>query len=81
MYERCEPIGARETRRYVPCERDVNLFEHLQPPLNALSAKADTGAINYTSTGGVTPTLGKEGVATAFYGNPRQVFGTFSLKF
>jgi iron complex outermembrane recepter protein len=33
-------------------------------------------------TGGkLTPTLGKEGVATAFYGNPRQVFGTFSLKF
>ncbi|MBN8809229.1 MAG: TonB-dependent receptor [Sphingomonas sp.] len=46
-----------------------------------LSANAATGAINYTSTGGVTPTLGKEGIATAFYGNPRQVFGTFSLKF
>ncbi|TPG13558.1 TonB-dependent receptor [Sphingomonas oligophenolica] len=26
-------------------------------------------------------TLGKEGIATAFYGNPRQVFGTFSAKF
>lgn len=31
--------------------------------------------------GGYTPTLGKEGIATAFYGNPRQVFGTFTAKF
>jgi iron complex outermembrane receptor protein len=46
-----------------------------------LAARADTGQILYTPTGGVTPTLGKEGIATAFYGNPRQVFGTFSLKF
>lgn len=46
-----------------------------------LSAKADTGAINYTPTGGVTPTLGKEGIATAFYGNPRQVFVTVAAKF
>ncbi|WP_213981090.1 TonB-dependent receptor [Sphingomonas sp. dw_22] len=34
-----------------------------------------------TATGGYTPTLGKEGVATAFYGNPRQVFATFGVKF
>jgi len=34
-----------------------------------------------TATGGYTPTLGKEGVATAFYGNPRQVFVTFGAKF
>jgi iron complex outermembrane receptor protein len=46
-----------------------------------LAANAATGAIIYTPAGGVTPTLGKEGIATAFYGNPRQVFGTFSLKF
>jgi len=46
-----------------------------------LAANAATGAIIYTPTGGVTPTLGKEGIATAFYGNPRQVFGTFSIKF
>ena len=46
-----------------------------------LAANANTGAIIYTGTGGVTPTLGKEGIATVFYGNPRQVFGTFSLKF
>jgi iron complex outermembrane receptor protein len=33
------------------------------------------------AAGGYTPTLGKEGVATAFYGNPRQIFGSFSVKF
>ena len=31
--------------------------------------------------GGYTATLGKEGIATAFYGNPRQLFVTASLKF
>ena len=40
-----------------------------------------TGQPVLNANGGYTPTLGKEGVATAFYGNPRQVFGTFSLKF
>jgi iron complex outermembrane receptor protein len=30
---------------------------------------------------GYTPTLGKEGIATAFYGNPRQVFVTLGAKF
>jgi iron complex outermembrane receptor protein len=34
-----------------------------------------------TNGTGYIGTLGKEGIATAFYGNPRQVFGTFSLKF
>ncbi|MES1972688.1 MAG: TonB-dependent receptor [Pseudomonadota bacterium] len=31
--------------------------------------------------GPYVPTLGKEGIATAFYGNPRQVFGTLTAKF
>jgi iron complex outermembrane receptor protein len=34
-----------------------------------------------TPTGGYTPTLGKEGIATAFYGNPRQLFATVGVKF
>ncbi|MDF2383099.1 TonB-dependent receptor [Nostoc ellipsosporum NOK] len=34
-----------------------------------------------TNGTGYVPTLGKEGVATAFYGNPRQIFGSFSVKF
>jgi len=33
------------------------------------------------AAGGYTPTLGKEGIATAFYGNPRQVLANFTLKF
>ncbi|MES2986863.1 MAG: TonB-dependent receptor [Pseudomonadota bacterium] len=46
-----------------------------------LAANAATGVIAYTPSGGVTPTLGKEGIATAFYGNPRQIFATFGVKF
>ncbi|MBB4152153.1 iron complex outermembrane receptor protein [Sphingomonas jinjuensis] len=46
-----------------------------------LAANAATGVITRTATGGVTPTLGREGVATAFYGAPRQVFGTFTARF
>jgi iron complex outermembrane recepter protein len=38
------------------------------------------GAVITNGTGYV-PTLGKEGIATAFYGNPRQVFVSFGLKF
>lgn len=34
-----------------------------------------------TPAGGYTPTLGREGIATAFYGNPRQVFASISAKF
>ncbi|WP_425228719.1 TonB-dependent receptor [Sphingomonas sp.] len=33
------------------------------------------------ATGRYVPTLGKEGIATVFYGNPRQVFGTLSVRF
>ena len=33
------------------------------------------------AAGGYTPTLGREGVATAFYGNPRQVFLSVGAKF
>jgi len=33
------------------------------------------------STGKYVATLGKEGVATAFYGNPRQILATFTAKF
>ncbi|ANY19203.1 Pesticin receptor precursor [Tsuneonella dongtanensis] len=33
------------------------------------------------ANGTFTPTLGREGIATAFYGNPRQVFVTGTVKF
>lgn len=43
-------------------------------PLNAAGQIITNGQ-------GYVATLGKEGVATAFYGNPRQVFATFTAKF
>jgi iron complex outermembrane recepter protein len=39
------------------------------------------GSIRLNGAGLPTPTLGREGIATAFYGNPRQVFATVGLKF
>ncbi len=40
-----------------------------------------TGLPLYTGTGDIIPALGKEGVVTVFYGNPRQVFATVGIKF
>lgn len=45
-----------------------------------ISAQLD-GTPNLTGTGAVIPTLGREGVVTAFYGNPRQVFATIGIRF
>ncbi len=44
-------------------------------------ADPTTGAIVNDAAGFPTPSLGKEGTLTAFYGNPRQVFVTGSVKF
>ena len=41
---------------------------------------AITGQPTITS-GNITPSLGREGVVTAFYGNPRQIFVTGTVKF
>jgi len=46
-----------------------------------VSANPVTGALNYNSAGNLIPTLGKEGVLTAYYGNPRQVFATATVNF
>ena len=40
-----------------------------------------TGVPLRTAAGALRPSLGTDGVVTAFYGNPRQVFATFSAKF
>ena len=45
-----------------------------------LQVKPD-GTPLLTSTGALRPSLGREGVVTAFYGNPRQVYVTVGLKF
>ncbi|MEO7169690.1 MAG: TonB-dependent receptor [Sphingomonas sp.] len=42
-------------------------------PINLLNVPVPNGPY--------VPTLGKEGIATAFYGNPRQVFGTLTARF
>jgi iron complex outermembrane receptor protein len=46
-----------------------------------LQADPVTGVPLRTAAGQVRPSLGVEGVATAFYGNPRQVFASFGIKF
>lgn len=44
-------------------------------------ANPATGVITNNAAGFPTPSLGKEGTLTAFYGNPRQVFVTGTVKF
>ena len=44
-------------------------------------ATAPDGTPTRNAAGNLIPTLGTEGVATAFYGNPRQVFVTAAVKF
>jgi iron complex outermembrane receptor protein len=46
-----------------------------------LATNPETGAVLLNAAGNPTPTLGVEGVATAFYGNPRQVFLSLGLNF
>ena len=46
-----------------------------------LAANATTGTLTTRADGTLIPSLGKEGVLSAFYSNPRQVFATATLKF
>ncbi|HET9637830.1 MAG TPA: TonB-dependent receptor [Allosphingosinicella sp.] len=47
-----------------------------------LSVNPVTGVpLTNATTGNVVPSLGREGVVTAFYGNPRQVFLSLGVKF
>jgi iron complex outermembrane receptor protein len=49
---------------------------------NFLLQNPDTGDyVRNATTGRLQPTLGAEGVLTAYYGNPRQVFATLTAKF
>ncbi len=48
---------------------------------NFLAQNPDTGAFIRNAAGNLVSTLGSTGVLTAYYGNPRQVFGTVSVKF
>ncbi|WP_374943700.1 TonB-dependent receptor [Sphingomonas sp.] len=56
--------------------------EYIVSGYNFLSQNPDTGNFNRNATTGkLIPTLGAEGTLTAYYGNPRQVFATFTAKF
>ena len=47
-----------------------------------LRQNPDTGAfILANGQPGISSTLGSEGILTAYYGNPRQVFATVGFKF
>lgn len=48
---------------------------------NFLAQNPDTGEFLRTPAGAYVPTLGTEGVLTSYYGNPRQVFVTGTVKF
>ncbi|MFC7498541.1 TonB-dependent receptor [Enterovirga sp. GCM10030262] len=56
--------------------------EYIVSGYNFLRQNPDTGAfILPDGTPGLSPTLGGEGVLTAYYGNPRQVYLTVGLNF
>ncbi|URW75618.1 TonB-dependent receptor [Sphingomonas donggukensis] len=49
---------------------------------NFLAQNPDTGEfLRNATTNAYVPTLGTEGVLTAYYGNPRQVFATLTVKY
>ena len=60
-----------------------NLFdkEYITSGYQFAVADPATGAIVNGANGFPLPSLGTEGIITAFYGNPRQVFATFSVSF
>ncbi|MGN7997577.1 TonB-dependent receptor [Sphingomonas sp. 22176] len=60
-----------------------NLFDkrYIVSGYNFLAQNPDTGDFLRTPAGAYMPTLGTEGVLTGYYGNPRQVFVTGTVKF
>jgi iron complex outermembrane recepter protein len=61
--------------------RNLTNRRYIVSGYNFLSTNPDTGNFNRSGTGALIPTLGREGVLTAYYGNPRQVFATVGVKF
>jgi iron complex outermembrane receptor protein len=62
--------------------RNLTNKRYIVSGYNFLSQNPDTGNFNRNAaTGNYIPTLGNEGVLTAYYGNPRQVFLTVGLNF
>jgi iron complex outermembrane receptor protein len=62
--------------------RNLTDKQYVVSGYNFLRQNPDTGAfILANGTPGLNPTLGREGVLTAYYGNPRQIFLTVGLNF
>ena len=61
--------------------RNLTNKHYIVSGYNFLSQNPDTGAFNKTAGGAYIATLGNEGVLTGYYGNPRQVFVTGTVKF
>ena len=60
-----------------------NLFdkEYKTSGYTFVAADPRTGAIPLGANGFPVPTLGREGTLTAFYGNPRQIFATATIRY
>jgi iron complex outermembrane receptor protein len=62
--------------------RNLTDQRYITAGYNFLSQNPDTGNFNTNPvTGNFIPTLGNEGVLTAYYGNPRQVYVSFGVNF
>lgn len=61
--------------------RNLTNKRYIVAGYNFLAQNPDTGDFLRTPAGAYIPTLGTEGVLTAYYGNPRQVFVTGTVKF
>ncbi len=61
--------------------RNLTNKRYIVSGYNFLSQNPDTGEFNRTGTGALIPTLGNEGVLTAYYGNPRQVYLSVGVNF
>jgi iron complex outermembrane receptor protein len=62
--------------------RNLTNRRYIVAGYNFLRQNPDTGQfILANGTPGNSSTLGNEGILTAYYGNPRQVFATVGLKF
>ncbi|MFS0738044.1 TonB-dependent receptor [Sphingomonas sp. 1P06PA] len=61
--------------------RNLTDKQYIVSGYNFLAQNPDTGEFLRTAAGALRPTLGQEGVLTAYYGNPRQVFATVGVKF
>ena len=61
--------------------KNLTNTKYITSGYNFLAQDPLTGDFLRNGAGNLVPTLGKEGVLTAYYGNPRQVFVSLGLNF